>query len=224
MPFADLTESKKAALWALLLATLPTLAINLNYLIAASEGYVPWCVPYWDSCTSISATGRHGTAFYFFKFTMLPIAGLYWLYWESAHRVLSAHGYRGGSIRILGRIAVFALIAYILALGAVGDSLQLTRRIGIIFYFTFTYLCQLLIIYRVNVMHMPISTGPWQLAMLLLILLIGLLTLVLDASLDNYDDMEDAFEWLIALLLHGNFLLAAAYWHRLDLAAGQQSR
>lgn len=217
MLFADLTESRKAALWALLLATLPTLAINLNYLIAASEGYVPWCVPYWDSCTSISATGRHGTAFYFFKITMLPIAGLYWLYWETAHRVLAQYGYQGRSIRILGRIAVVALIAYILALGAVGESLQFTRRVGIIFYFTFTYLSQLLIVYRASTLPMQVSTGRWQLAMLLVILLVGLLTLVLDASLDNYDDMEDAFEWLIALLLHANFLLAAAYWRRLGL-------
>jgi len=173
---------------------------------------VPWCMPYWDSCTSISATGRHGLAFYFFKLTMLPMAGLYWFYWRASHRVLSSHGYRGRAIVILGGIAAFALVAYVLALGAVGDGLQLTRRIGIIFFFTFTYLCQLLILWQLNRLAIADPSRSLQLGLLLLILAIGLTTVVLDIVLADYDSIEDAFEWGIALLLHGNFLLAAWGW------------
>lgn len=203
---------QRIAFLALLLALLPTLAIHLNYLLAASEGSVPWCVPYWESCTSISATGRNGLAYYFFKATMLPVAGLYWLYWLAAQRTLSDFGYQGKAIATLGTIAVIALVTYVLALGAVGDSFQLTRRIGIIFYFTFTYLCQLLILWQLNRLSIADPSRNMQLVLLLLILLIGLLTVVLDLVMSDYGAIEDAFEWVIALLLHSNFLLAAWGW------------
>lgn len=203
---------QRIALLALVLAIAPTLAIHSNYLIAASEGSVPWCIPYWDSCTSISATGRSGLAYYFFKLTMLPVAVVYWLYWRAAQTALSRHGYQGRAIHILGSIAVVALVVYVLALGAVGDRFQLSRRIGIIFFFTFTYLCQLLILWQINRLNLPDPSRNLQLGLLLLILGIGLTTVVLDMVMANYDALEDAFEWIIALLLHANFLLAAWGW------------
>ncbi|MFN3165040.1 MAG: hypothetical protein ACE37N_16560 [Pseudohongiellaceae bacterium] len=203
---------QRIALLALLLAVLPTVAIHLNYLIAASEGSVPWCIPYWQSCTSISATGRDGLAFYFFKTTMLPIAALYWLYWRAAQQTLIRHGYQGNAIFMLGSLAVLALVVYVLALGAVGDSFQLTRRIGIIFYFTFTYLCQLLIVWQLTRLAVADPSRNLQLVLLLLILVIGLTTVLLDLVMADYGAIEDAFEWVIALLLHGNFLLAAWGW------------
>ena len=212
----DTNIYRRTALLALLLSTLPTLVINLNYLIAASDGAVPWCVPYWDSCTSISATGRQGLAFYFFKLTMLPLAVVYWVYWNSTYHALDAAGYLRRTIWTLGRIAVIALVAYVLALGLAGDALQLTRRIGIILFFTLTYLCQLLLVYRQIALGLKAPTQRWQLRLLLTVLLVGLLTLILDVGMDNYDSIEDAFEWLIALLLHINFLLAALTWRYLD--------
>lgn len=203
------------ALAAALLFVLPTLAININYLIAASEGYVPWCNPYWDSCTSISATGRQGTAFFFFKATMLPLALLYLYYWYYSSRQLWYYGYKRNTIRNLGFFAVAALVLYTISLGALGDNFRLARRIGIIFYFTLTYLCQLLITYRLMVLKQSEPSQNWQQGLSLLILSIGVLTLFLDVLLPNYDDYEDAFEWSIALLMHVNFLLAAWGWKNL---------
>jgi len=213
MPHAS-RSSRQLILLALLLGSLPIVAININYLLAASEGHVPWCVPYWDSCTSISATGRAGTAFFFFKATMLPLALVYFLYWRHANRHLSKLGYKGRTIEILGLVAVVGLACYILALGAVGDNFRLTRRIGIILYFGLTYLCQLLIVYRLDTLKVPDPTKIWQQRLLGLILLIGLATLVLDLALSNYDDYENAFEWNIGLLVHFNFLIAAYGWHK----------
>ena len=200
---------------AALLFILPTVAININYLIAASEGFVPWCIPYWDSCTSISATGRHGTGFYFFKATMLPISLLYLHYWLQCSARLEASNNRQRWILYLGVFAVAALITYTLSLGAVGDNFQLIRRIGIIFFFTLTYLCQLLVIQRLDVLGVKNVVMQWQLRLCLLILGIGILTLCLDVLMSNYGDIEDAFEWVIALLVHINFLLATFSWKSL---------
>ena len=201
---------------AALLFILPTLAININYFIAAGEGYVPWCVPYWDGCTSISATGRHGTGYYFFKATMIPIALLYLHYWLQCSARLERSGKHRQWIRYLGLLAVLALLMYVLALGAAGDSFRLIRRIGIIFFFCLTYLCQLLVIHRLDNPGVKRPGVLWQQRLCLLILGIGILTLFLDAFLSNYADYEYSFEWTIALLVHGNFLLAAHSWRQLD--------
>ena len=68
---------------------LPIVAIHATYVVAAIEGYVPWCIPYIDSCTSISATGRNGTAFFLFKATMIPSAVLLYFFWRQASRLLA---------------------------------------------------------------------------------------------------------------------------------------
>jgi len=44
------------------------------------------------------------------------------------------------------------------------------------------------------------------------ILATGLLTVVLDASPVDYDAMEDAFEWVLTLMLQANFLLVYFAW------------
>jgi hypothetical protein len=192
---------------ALMVGLLPIIVININYGIAASQGFVPWCIPYWDGCTSISATGRQGLAFVFFKITMLPMAVLYGLYWRGMHATIRRNGGTSSTILWLGYVSVVALCLYVITLGLVGDSFQLSRRIGIIFYFTFTYLCQLLAIYQLNKLHIQLLGLNRQFQLSVLILCIGLLTLVLGVTLDNYNDYEDSFEWNIALLLHINFLL-----------------
>jgi hypothetical protein len=49
--------------------------------LAYAAGLMPWCIPYIDSCTSISATGREPPAFFVFKALMIPAAMLLMAYW-----------------------------------------------------------------------------------------------------------------------------------------------
>lgn len=209
-------QNRALVFLALALSILPTLAITLSYFISAREGFVPWCVPFWDSCTSISATGREGLAFFFFKSTMIPIALLYLWYWRASNKLLNDLGARGRLIARLGLLASVALLCYVLALGAVGDNFRVTRRVGVILYFTLTYFCQLQIVYQFRRLTLPLSGAHWQMGLLLVILVLGVTTLIWDAALPHYDRVEDAFEWNIALLLHINFLLAAVGWAKLS--------
>lgn len=201
----------------LLTGVLPIVAINITYLVSASEGYVPWCVPYWDSCTSISATGRSGTAFFIFKITMIPAAILLMWYWILAAKKLDSFGNTGHTILVIGVIGAIFLIVYTIALGAVGDMFRLQRHIGIIIFFTFTYLAQLLFTYSVEKFALADPTWPIQLAICSTVLVIGLLTLILDITLENYDDYEDAFEWIIALLLQCYFIVSHWSWKNLQV-------
>lgn len=204
----------------LLIGVLPIVAINITYLVSASEGYVPWCIPYWDSCTSISATGRSGTAFYIFKATMIPAALLLMWYWVLAVRKLNRFGNNGHTILVIGIIGAIFLIVYTIALGATGDMSRFQRRIGIIIFFTFTYLAQLLFTYRVGKLALADPTRPIQLTLCSTVLAIGLLTLILDFTLENYEDYEDAFEWVISLLLQCYFIVSHWSWKNLQASEG----
>lgn len=86
---------------------LALLTIHLCYLIAAAHGHVPWCLPWIDSCTSISATGRQLPEKLLFKPLMMLsmlLAGMtFWLAarWLArrgddaprTHRVITACGF-----------------------------------------------------------------------------------------------------------------------------------
>lgn len=76
-------RNRAISLWWLALEAglMPLLTIHATFAIAAVEGHTSWCIPYWGSCSSISRTGRHGTAYFVFKGVMLPAALLGVLFW-----------------------------------------------------------------------------------------------------------------------------------------------
>lgn len=195
---------------------LPIVAIHGTYLVAASQGHVPWCFPYIDSCTSISATGRYGIAFFLFKGTMIPEATLLILYWCLMARWLQLRGdesHTPGWIAALGTISAIFLVVYTVALGAAGDEMRLQRRIGIIVYFAFMFFCQLLTTIRIARVYRESPTYPYLWGIAAFLFGVGLLTVLLDALLiDNYDDYEDAFEWILALVAHFYFIITYFTW------------
>jgi hypothetical protein len=210
---------------ALLTALIPILAIHTCYLVAAHNGHVPWCIPYIDSCTSISATGRQNPEYFIFKASMIPAAMLMMLFWFLCYEWLQNFDTRNGigvlTIPILGIVAAVFLILYTTMLGAVGELYQLERRIGVIVYFTFTYLAQLIFTYQVNQLNKQRQvTSKYLFGSLLslniLVLLIGILSLILQLLITNYDLIEDAFEWVLALLIHVYFLVVFRLWQKTD--------
>lgn len=202
---------------ALFTALIPIVSVHITYLISASQGFVPWCMPYIDSCASISATGRHGVAFYLFKGTMIPSATSLMLFWFFSARWLRLIGDRShfpSVILWVGIIGAIFLIVYAVALGAAGETLRLQRRIGITIYFAFTFFSQLLMTYRLGL----VATLPARIYLQTIsytILAIGLCTVALGLLLDNYEqDYENAFEWVAALLIHLYFLIVWFVWKK----------
>lgn len=200
----------------LLTGLIPLITAHTTYLVSASQGHIPWCFPYFDSCSSISATGRYGASFYIFKGFMIPAACLMVVYWTLTYRWLLSLGDRPGfgskSILVLGVIASLFFILYTVALGAGTEYFAIQRRIGIIFFFTLTFLSQLLLTYRLGKLLELDKTRPFQLFICYTLLGTGIFTLFLDAFLSNYDDYEDAFEWFMASLMHGYFLVTWYTW------------
>ena len=231
---ADYTRTSRLANLPLLVAAgcavLPFIAVHTAYILAADAGQVPWCNPYLDSCTSISATGRQPPASFVFKGVMLPCAMLIAVFWWLQWRWL--HGAGGRAARMLwmlglGWLACLGLAMYVIVLGEVGDWLRLQRRIGTILFFSFTFLAQLLLAAELRRMPaagtttgdgVPARAAVYGRAMLrtcFLMLCIGLCSVIIQAISDPWHDtVEDAIEWALALLLQLNFLIVFLLWRR----------
>lgn len=206
----------------LIVALIPLGAIHLCYLLAAQAGHVPWCVPYLDSCTSISASGRQGPESHVFRAAMLPSAAVMMVYWLLVHEWVRALGGRWAIVRRtmlgFGLIAALGLIAYVAVLGEIGEGYRLQRRIGVMLFYGLTILAQIL---------MTIQTGEAArtrpslvlvrafrgfLALSAVTVLAGLASLLLWAFFEGYDRIEDAFEWWVTLFILLHPLVTFVAW------------
>ncbi|GGE67579.1 hypothetical protein GCM10011533_19890 [Streptosporangium jomthongense] len=212
-------------LWwlAFVAALIPLLSIHVTFAIAVLEGYISWCIPYWDNCTSISRTGRHGTAYFVFKGAMLPAALLGILFWWlNSHWLLQlgAPGRGQRWIPWLGLVACTALAAYTLALGHEGEGFNLVRRIGVVLYFSLTYIAQLLISSALKNHPRWHQSGKRLLWLSEVTLAVGILSVILTAAVpDLYSQIDNAFEWVLALLLNLHALWVALLWRQSSFRA-----
>lgn len=212
----------RAAPIALITGLLPLLCIHITYLVAASHGHVDWCNPYWDSCTSISATGRQLPEKLLFKFIMIPaglVAILFW--WIAQQWLQEIHQQRSNAMQWLGSIAGLFLILYVVALGE-GREYQLLRRIGIILFFSLTFLAQLFFLYQLGRIKTSLywverNVFQWQKTLAIILLGTGITTVVLDLVYADYDSIEDAFEWIMMLFIVAQFVSHYWLWRSADL-------
>ncbi len=202
---------------------IPLLTIHISYGWAASNGHVDWCIPYIDSCTSISATGRQPPESYFFKPMMTVTAMLLAVYWWLAYKWFTFLGYIHQRwlrwIIVLGWLSCLGLALYSFTLGLGGDTYRLQRRIGVSSFFGFGYLTQLLLVYALGKTTVIISQHRHLLVALeglaVLILIIGITSVAISAYDDQlYHRLDDAFEWLFSLLLCLHIILTGEMWRR----------
>ncbi len=219
------TRGRYIPLWQLALAAalIPFLTIHVTFAVAVLEGYISWCIPYWDSCTSISRTGRYGTAYFIFKGAMLPAALLGVLFWWLNSLWLQQLGAPGRGqfwIRWLGLVACVALAAYTLALGHEGEGFNLIRRIGVVLYFSLTYIAQLLISSALRDHPRWHQSGQRLLWLSGVTLAVGILSVILTVAVpDLYSQVDDAFEWVLALLINLHALWVALLWRQSSFRA-----
>ncbi|WP_100656182.1 hypothetical protein [Alteromonas flava] len=202
--------------WALASALIPALTVHITWVTAASTQALEWCNPYWSHCHSISATGREVPQFYIFKLFMLPAAVCMAMYWRSLAAWLQSQAMppRGiFLIRILGYSACLALGIYTLTLGAIGESWQVPRRMGVVGYFAFTAFAHLWVLRIISSSDHAeyirqsvrqrlfwITTGLWCL---------GIISAILGFTWSGYNNWDNAFEWWFAALMVSQFVCVA---------------
>ena len=209
-------------LWllALLCAAIPFLTIHLSFLVSALEGNVRWCFPYWETCSSISRAGRYGTAYFIFKGGMIPACVLLALFWWLNRAWLQLLGLAAGNaLPWLGLVSSLALLMYTLALGHAGDTFYLMRRAGVIGWFGLTFIAQLQLGACLR-RHPRWGTAGLRLVQLSMVTLaIGLLSVLAGLIVpERHDELENAFEWTLALLLNIHGFSVAMLWRRSGFA------
>lgn len=203
----------------------PILAVHMSYLIAIRYDVLVACIPYIEGCTSISATGRYQPASLLFKSVMMPEAILlaaYWLFsvaWlRSLSRIAGRNDKAGTSIAVIGIAGAVFLIVYVTFLGTQGPVYDFMRRFGVYLYFLFSVIAQLILASKVlslsSILRIPdvVRITRYQLTVAIIPFALGVLNLILKATLRDPDPAENIIEWIFALLMQSYFLLSYFSW------------
>tara|TARA_B100000401_G_C52797802_1_gene716881 strand:- start:59 stop:658 length:600 start_codon:yes stop_codon:yes gene_type:complete len=124
---------------ALIIFLVPIITICISYVISAFYGYVDWCLPIIDGCTSISKVGRYGISFYLYKVLVIPSVILMIYFWLKVYLDV----YKNIFLLFLSFIACIFLIIYLIALGFDGPIYRFMREVGIFAFFIFMPICQI---------------------------------------------------------------------------------
>ena len=208
---------------AIIVVILPLLASNGAFLLSAYEGFVPWCMPYLDGCTTISQAGRSGDTIFFYRALVFPYSVLLILFWMYSKQWLELlHGHTTNSAQVilwLGVAGSVALLIYIDFLGTTGEINRLMRRIGAMLYFTLMPLAQSVMLYQHYKLlrNKPeVSIKPkvlqYQLIIMMLMLIIGVTSVILVLTGNNTSEIENIVEWNFSLLVNLYFAGTVLIW------------
>lgn len=172
-----------------------------SYFIAAYAGYVEWCIPVIDGCTSISKVGRQGVAFYLYKTLIIPSMFLIATFWIYVHKTIYHSRYMLG---ISISLCIF-LVIYLYALGFDGAVYRAMRRIGVIVFFIGMPIAQIWLILATR-KHVTgrLKTLLYMFIYAYLVIVVGYF--YVRSSLHNRE-LENVMEWITALLIFSFFSL-----------------
>ena len=199
---------------------IPAIAIHVCYLIAANAGHVPWCLPYIDNCTSISAVGREGTERFIFRATMIPTAVLMTLYWLLNHqwlRSLESPWRRANHAMLLsGMTGCFGLLLYTTVLGVIGEEYATYRRIGVTIFYVFSVSAQIVLTLQLGALRrwgaVEISRGLWRALWILCVAVVAAGTLNLLLPVLPFRDLHNALAWTATFLILLHILAVGRAW------------
>lgn len=205
---------------ALICVFLPLISVHLTLSIGIIAQNLEACIPYWSECHSISATGRQYPEFFIFKALMIPTAIFMMAYWLVLHIwVTQLTDQAPLFVTVMGITACVALIIYTVTLGAVGEPYALARRLGVVFYFSFTSFGHLFLLKHLDKIDTETLGIVKQQNRLLISCLALIFTAILSALIgfiweDTWDRWENAYEWWFSLLMISLFYHVGLMWKR----------
>ena len=209
----------------LLVGVLPVVAVFGAYWLGVQHEILPECNPWLDGCTSISSAGRHPPGSYLFRAVQLPSAALLAVIWFFCKEWLTqlnhgAFANRSNVMFVSGAIGSLALVLYVTFLGTTEPFYGFMRRFGVYFYFLGTVIAQLLLsLTLANYAKTQTVSSLGRLPRLMLVLValpfvLGILNLILKATLDDADAFENSIEWIASLSMQAWFVLLYFAWRR----------
>jgi len=210
-----------------LVCVVSILSTHAAYLISLAHGQVPACIPYIEGCTSISAAARQEPAVHLFRATMIPVAVFMAATWWLAGQWLWQAGERSTAwkraVILVGVIGAAFLVLYATFMGTHGLAYGVMRRYGVVVFFGFTALDQMILTARLQRLRRqgpPAVGAGTERAMFLLVasmLALGLANIPAAHFLDA-SGLENVIEWAFALLMMAWFGVLARQWRIAHLA------
>lgn len=200
--------------------------ILLLYWLGSAAGYifsyigefVPWCVPHVEGCTSISRTGRFGTSFYIFKFTMIPVACLAFVYWLDMarwNRVSVPNGhFLNFAPAILGCLGAIALLLQMSVLGIECGICRSIRSYSTSTFFLLMFIAQWFAWFRIRKQSERNWVSVLYLTLCCLLSIDFVLFVVVPNVLENTRALENSIAWRSSYLISLAPAISACSWRR----------
>lgn len=198
--------------------------ILLLYWLGSASGYifsylgevVPWCVPHFEGCTSISRTGRFGISFFIFKFTMIPVAFLAFVYWLDMARWNKASVPNGHFLNyaptILGCLGAAALLVQITVLGVECGVCRTIRSYSTTSFFLLTFIAQWFAWMRIRKQSARNWVSVLYLILCVLLSIDVVLFVIVPNILDNTSALENSIAWRSSYLISLAPAISACGW------------
>ena len=200
---------------------IPIVAANIAFQININAG-LEACFPYWEGCYSVSRGIRSGSGLIIFKTLSIPTAVMMVWCWILTGGWLKQHcGLSGAKetwITWLGIAGAVFFVVYALWLGTDGEFYSWMRRYGVVFYFAFTALAQLLLAdllwnHRKNLMNGALRRQiTFYFLLVVLMWTLGIMSAFKRKLIDNpayLDRVENLLEWNFALVLSLSYIALA---------------
>lgn len=188
------------------------------WLNASADAIAPVfvCNPYLEGCVSTSRAVRSGPGLIWFKAVMLPVAVLMAVTWRFTGNWMAGFGNLMPRVQRwtvwLGIGGAVALVVYVIYLGTEGEVYSWLRRYGVIFFFGFTALAQL--VAARFVWGMFRNQLPWSATFFVVLVslqwAIGVFSAFKRLLFDDpvfIDQLENITEWLMVATMSLGFVL-----------------
>lgn len=205
----------------LMTGIVPILAVTGSYLININHTDVSSCNPLLSGCVSISRAARSGPGLLFFKALALPgaaIMAVSWLFIARRITELKLATSRMTHVVLWVGVTGAAFMAlYIINLGLDGSFYRFMRRFGVIIFFGFVAINQLLVvrIFWSAKTRLPVAAHKpiyWLTGLVCMDWLVGVGSTGKHLVIKNPErlaQVENIIEWWFALLLTIAFMLLA---------------
>ena len=204
---------KKLIVLSLVCFLLPLFTVIISYHLSVRFNLVPYCIPNFDGCTSISRVGRYEPVKYFFKPMMFLYCFFLSFYWFNLFKKLKKNNIESKFLYLIAFLSIIFLALYITFLGE-STIYSFFKRVGIYMYILLIVLSQFLesnlLIKNFKKIEKFFSYKYLKLKYILsFFLIISGLTLlpVLIIKIDNFPGIKNIISWNYFLMVQIYFYL-----------------
>ena len=213
------------------MATLTFLAINTCFVMAASNGHIPWCFPYLEGCVSISKASRNLPEIQIYRFAIMASAVLMVSYWtlcghwiKQLHQEFVSPGSQlSGNKRRRMFVAIGIIASICLAINAVlignhDELLKDLRQISVTTFFFGAILAQCIFalelkrIVMQNNLYQLNKMSNFKITLCITQVLLAILAICIAPFFSQKSYIENIAEWNIVLLMVAFFVSTGICW------------